>query len=325
MNDDDDIRSLVRRAGELPSDTFRTNLRRELDEQAQGAPRAIRLREENDMNNTRNWKLVAAAASIVAVTAVGILAVNGGGNDADDLLVTDTSVTETTVESADTSLPSAVTTIADETPPATTPESIAPAESVAPAVSTPPVEPSNTTPTPVLITDRLDLVAGTAFGFTIADPVDPDDVIPTVSAVLGDLTHDTGWYTLPAVETYCMTGVATRVLWWGSYSMSFFDSAEAGMSLWTWSIGDRSASLQDRVGTEPYTPPSDATSPLATSTGITVGSAEADVIAEYGTQFVELVDADGSRALSLQTGNHYSTFKVDNGEVTGIAAALTFC
>jgi hypothetical protein len=197
-----------------------------------------------------------------------------------------------------------------------------------PAVSTPPLA------VPGFGSAVLDLQTQKIFGFGVG-PASSDQVKKDVSAQMGSVTNDTGWYTLPNTTADgigdCLADIDSRVLRWGDLSIAFWKADDGTEQIWSWSVGDPSVSgWKDRR--EPNIPASPERSGLRTTTGIGVGSTFTEVSDAYGDQFqfIPLTPDDASGihlaagALDQQTGSSVSMLE-KSGFITGIGATLTFC
>lgn len=180
----------------------------------------------------------------------------------------------------------------------------------------------------------LDVQTQKIFGFGVG-PASSDQVLKDVSAQMGSVTNDTGWYTLPNTTADgigdCLADIESRILRWGDLSIAFWKADDGTEQIWSWSVGDPSVSgWADRR--EPNIPASPERSGLRTNEGIAVGSTFADVSDAYGEQFqfIPLTPDDASGihlatgAIDQQTGSSMSMLE-KNGFVTGIGATLTFC
>jgi hypothetical protein len=189
---------------------------------------------------------------------------------------------------------------------------------------------------------RIDFATGSAFGFRPGDVVSSDDVLGEVSAVLGQATHDTGWFVTASsgnLDGDCMAGRTTRTIWWNDFSMSFWrrnlDDGTTDEVVWTWTVGDTRASrFEDRR--EPYLPPADARSGLTTGTDIpiSVGSTEQDLADAYGNLLVRSAGPtldDGATSWHDAGDAGWELHGVSaivltrDGIVIGFGSAMQFC
>lgn len=190
-------------------------------------------------------------------------------------------------------------------------------------------------PTTTLPRDKvaLDVNAQTVYGIGVG-PASTTDVLATVSARLGDVTNDTGWYTLPPASDGgigdCLANQESRILRWGDLSIAFWRKAGVE-SIWSWSVGDPSVSgYGDRR--EPNLPASPTLTGLRTNEDIGVGSTFDDVAAAYKQrfQFFPLTPEDTTglhRATAADTtpaGAAISMLEI-GGPIIGIGSTLHFC
>ena len=193
----------------------------------------------------------------------------------------------------------------------------------------------STVPTTTLPRDKvaLDVNAQTVYGIAVG-PASTTDVLATVSARLGDVTNDTGWYTLPPVSDGgigdCLANQESRILRWGDLSIAFWRKAGVE-SIWSWSVGDPSVSgYGDRR--EPNRPSSPAPTGLRTNEDIGVGSTFDDVAAAYKQrfQFFPLTPEDttgvhvSTAAETTPAGAAMSMMEL-GGPIIGIGSTLHFC
>ena len=193
----------------------------------------------------------------------------------------------------------------------------------------------STVPTTTLPRDKvaLDVNAQTVYGIAVG-PASTTDVLATVSARLGDVTNDTGWYTLPPVSDGgigdCLANQESRILRWGDLSIAFWRKAGVE-SIWSWSVGDPSVSgYGDRR--EPNLPASPAPTGLRTNEDIGVGSTFDDVAAAYKQrfQFFPLTPEDttgvhvSTAAETTPAGAAMSMMEL-GGPIIGIGSTLHFC
>ena len=190
-------------------------------------------------------------------------------------------------------------------------------------------------PTTTLPRDKvaLDLNAQTVYGIGVG-PASATDVLATVSAHLGDVTNDTGWYTLPPTSDGgigdCLANQESRILRWGDLSIAFWRKAGVA-SIWSWSVGDPSVSgYGDRR--EPNLPASPAPTGLRTNEDIGVGSTFDDVAAAYKQRFQFFPstpeDTTGvhlaTAADTTPAGAAISMLEI-GGPIIGIGSTLHFC
>ena len=190
-------------------------------------------------------------------------------------------------------------------------------------------------PTTTLPRDKvaLDLNAQTVYGIGVG-PASATDVLATVSAHLGDVTNDTGWYTLPPTSDGgigdCLANQESRILRWGDLSIAFWRKAGVE-SIWSWSVGDPSVSgYGDRR--EPNLPASLAPTGLRTTEDIGVGSTFDDVAAAYKQRFQFFPstpeDTTGvhlaTAADTTPAGAAISMLEI-GGPIIGIGSTLHFC
>ena len=190
-------------------------------------------------------------------------------------------------------------------------------------------------PTTTLPRDKvaLDLNAQTVYGIAVG-PASATDVLATVSAHLGDVTNDTGWYTLPPTSDGgigdCLANQESRILRWGDLSIAFWRKAGVA-SIWSWSVGDPSVSgYGDRR--EPNLPASLAPTGLRTTEDIGVGSTFDDVAAAYKQRFQFFPstpeDTTGvhlaTAADTTPAGAAISMLEI-GGPIIGIGSTLHFC
>jgi hypothetical protein len=124
---------------------------------------------------------------------------------------------------------------------------------------------------------RLDWVAGELFGYGIGFH-SVDEVSATISAVYGEPTADSGWYTIVPVapgDEDCLAGRELRVLHWGDLSVAFqmsdFANGVPAEFLWSWVVGDlRGSGFGDFR--EPTPAPAGTPTELTTSGGIGLGT-----------------------------------------------------
>lgn len=189
--------------------------------------------------------------------------------------------------------------------------------------------------------DRITIEAGAAFGLVPGGGASADTELIRIEQILGPVDHDTGWYSVPLSDysdgtADCLGGRDYRVLWWGDLSLAFWRADDVPESLWAWSVGDKRVSLWgDRR--ETYSPPADASSGLATETGIAIGTSEGDVLTTYGALFTKfdplaedfggtVYDSGGYLLPYSPTGASVgATFLVRDGVVVGFGASLRFC
>ncbi len=192
------------------------------------------------------------------------------------------------------------------------------------------------------ILDGVSLERGEVFGLgpdwsaeTVPPDQTADDTLTRVSALLGPVGADTGWYELGLTgvsgDPQCLAGAEYRVLWWGDLSVAFrrLDGVEL---LWTWSVGDpRASGFGDRG--EPAVADTGTATALVTEAGIAVGSTLDDLLAAYPNRLIDTgsVDADGT-VLYVSSGGQWpgltnSTIGVTvrDGAVTGYATTLSLC
>lgn len=179
----------------------------------------------------------------------------------------------------------------------------------------------------------LDLRTQTAFGFGVGY-VPADALLTSMSAHLGPVTNDTGWYVQPRLDADdptvdCLGAIPARVLRWGDLSFVFFQSpfGVTGEFLWSWSVGDPPSSQGPRR--EPHLFGQPAATGLSTQQGISVGSPTIGLDDAYGetirtdpgpqhpenTDSVVEVDQTTGSALQLRTRR---------GIIEGIGASFAF-
>ena len=212
------------------------------------------------------------------------------------------------------------------------------ATTTVPATTTAP-QPSSSSPattTVSALTGGLDLQGRTVLGFKPDNlaPLAPADLLAALTPVLGEPTRDTDWYTTSGGDVVgdCLGGIRQRIIRWGDLGFAFWDQ-QGVVSLWSWTLGDPSASFKgDRK--EPLPIPMTPALPLTSSDGIAIGSAATELVQLLGPDLVFL-DASGqptsaeSATLSYLSGFDARTpnlgFALADGRVTGISATLSFC
>lgn len=178
-------------------------------------------------------------------------------------------------------------------------------------------------------TDLVDLRAGSIYGFAAGDQVEPVELLALLTPVLGDPTRDTGWYLTPGDvgEPDCLGGMRQRVIRWGNLGFAFWN----GNDLWSWTIGDPTASTYgDRrePAPIPMTPAISATS----TEGLHVGSSVADLVAVFGPDIrfedhAEAVSPDSATLAVVYNVDvqRLIAFSLSDGVVTGIGSTRLFC
>jgi hypothetical protein len=190
--------------------------------------------------------------------------------------------------------------------------------------------------------DGVALERGEVFGLgpdwsggTVPPEQSADEALTVVAGALGAVGVDTGWYELGLTATDgdpdCLAGAEYRVLWWGDLSISFrrLDGVEL---LWTWSVGDPSASGFGDRGEPTATGTGPATG-LVTEAGIGVGSTLDDLSAAYPGRLIDTGNLDGGGSvLYVSAGGQWPAltnssigFTVSDGLVTGYATTLSLC
>ena len=261
--------------------------------------------------------------TIVALLGVALLAVGCGGGD--DHGAPGTSSSAASPPTTTTTTPAAPTSVA------TTTTATATTTTVAVTTTVPPVA-----TTVSALTGGLDLQGRSVLGFKPDNMVvfAPEDLMAALTLVLGEPTRDTDWYTAPGggVEGDCLGGMRERIIRWGDLGFAFWDQ-QGEVNLWSWTLGDPTASLKgDRK--EPQPIPMAPALPLTSNDGIALGSSATDLVKVFGPDLVFL-DADGqqvppeSATLSYLSGFDARTpnlgFALADGRVTGISATLSFC
>lgn len=185
---------------------------------------------------------------------------------------------------------------------------------------------------------RVDWVAGEVFGFGIGFH-SVDEVSAAISAVYGEPTADSGWYTIVPVATGdedCLAGREVRVLHWGDLSVAFSKmnamDGVAGEFLWSWVVGDLRASGFDGFR-EPTAAPAGPPTGLVTAGGIGLGTMAADAFSPAELILSDFPAEDGSRA-----GQYFPTPAVGtvvvfhggivvdaDGAIIGFGATQSFC
>lgn len=182
---------------------------------------------------------------------------------------------------------------------------------------------------PLPTTELIDLRSGSIYGFAAGDRVRPVDLLALLTPVLGDPTRDTGWYLTPGDvgEPDCLGGMRQRVIRWGNLGFAFWN----GNDLWSWTIGDPTASTYgDRrePAPIPMTPAISATS----TEGLHVGSSVADLVAVFGPDIrfedhAEAVSPDSATLAVVYNVDvqRLIAFSLSDGVVTGIGSTRLFC
>lgn len=184
---------------------------------------------------------------------------------------------------------------------------------------------------------RVDWAAGELFGFDIGFH-SVDEVRAAISAVYGEPTADSGWYTIQPVATGdedCLAGREVRVLHWGDLSVAFQQAnattGEPGEFLWSWVVGDLRASGFDGFR-EPTAAPAGTATELTTAGGIGLGVVAADVL-DTNEYFLSDFPADDAG----RTGQFFPSgvigetainrgFVVDAaGAIIGFGTTQSFC
>lgn len=261
--------------------------------------------------------------TVVALLVVAMLAVGCGGGD--DHAAPGTSSSASPPPTTTTTTPAAPTSVA------TTTTVLATTTTVVVTTTVPPVA-----TTVSVLTGGLDLQGRSVLGFKPDNMVllAPEDLLAALTPVLGEPTRDTGWYTVPGgdVEGDCLGGMRERIIRWGDLGFAFWDQ-QGEVNLWSWTLGDPTASLKgDRK--EPQPIPMAPALPLTSNDGIAVGSPVTDLIKVLGPDLV-FFDAGGQTAppesatLSYLSGFDARTpnlgFALADGRVTGISGTLSFC
>ena len=182
----------------------------------------------------------------------------------------------------------------------------------------------------------LDLHGRSVLGFEPdnLNPLAPEDLLAALTPTLGEPTRDTGWYTTSGGDVVgdCLGGIRQRILRWGNLGFAFWDQQDV-VNLWSWTLGDPSASFKgDRK--EPPPIPMTPALPLTSIEGIAIGSPVTELVRVFGPDLV-FVDTQGqqtspeSATLSFLSGFDARTpnlgFALSGGHVTGISATLSFC
>lgn len=185
---------------------------------------------------------------------------------------------------------------------------------------------------------RVDWVAGEIFGFGI-DFHTIDEVSAAVTAVYGEPTADSGWYTIVPVATGdedCLAGREVRVLHWGDLSVAFSKmnatDGEPGEFLWSWVVGDLRASGFDGFR-EPTAAPAGPPTGLVTAGGIGLGTMAADVFSPAELILSDFPAEDGSRtgqffptpAVGTVVALHGGIVVDADGAIIGFGATQSFC
>jgi hypothetical protein len=200
---------------------------------------------------------------------------------------------------------------------------------------------ANSTQPTTLLTTRpgwestaLDLRAQTVFGVGVGF-ASSDQVLQDVSAQMGPVTNDTGWYTLSslapdATTTDCLANIPSRILRWGDLAIAFFQSkfGVGGEFLWSWSVGAPISSQGDRR--EPNMPASSEPTGLRTAQGISVGSTVDEMTTAYGQQFQFIPDLDNpdisANSIEIDQSTGSAIFlRATSGTIDGIGASISFC
>lgn len=184
---------------------------------------------------------------------------------------------------------------------------------------------------------RVDWVAGEIFGYGIGFH-SVDEVSAAITAVYGEPTADSGWYTIVPVATGdedCLAGREVRVLHWGDLSVAFqmsdFANGVPAEFLWSWVVGDlRGSGFGDFR--EPTPAPAGTPTELTTAGGIRLGSVAADTLGSSELILSDFPAEDGSRS-----GQYFPTGVVDetainrglvvdaDGAIIGFGATQSFC
>jgi hypothetical protein len=184
--------------------------------------------------------------------------------------------------------------------------------------STTRVASTTTRPEPPPLDRALDLVRGTAFGFTPGNDIKPQVVLDVVTRVLGPPTRDTGWYTTKSLgPDDCLGHNRQRILRWGSLSFAFWHPQAVQFTLWNWSLGDSSDDQR-----EPHPIVARPIIAATTADGLGVGTSLTAVQRRYGAK-VSVAD-DKSRA-SIQYGAGSVNLFLAHGQVSGMQSRLSFC
>lgn len=184
---------------------------------------------------------------------------------------------------------------------------------------------------------RVDWVAGELFGFGIGFHT-VDEVSAAISAVYGEPTADSGWYTIVPVATGdedCLAGREVRVLHWGDLSVAFSKmnamDGVAGEFLWSWVVGDLRGSGFDGFR-EPTPAPAGIPTELTTAGEIGLGTIAADALTSSELILSDFPADDGSR-----TGQFFPVGVVDetainrglvvdaDGVIIGFGTTQSFC
>ena len=151
--------------------------------------------------STTQWRVVAIAASILVVVAVGVVLLSRWGLSEND---------------------NAPTAALDPT--SSTAGSFVEADPQLPIVPAAP--------------DGVTIAAGAIFGLTPGRAVGPEDALAAVVPHLGQPDHDTGWIPLTTEIRPCQELTEYRELWWGDLSLGFWGRGSATYFQY-WTVGDR--------------------------------------------------------------------------------------
>ena len=183
---------------------------------------------------------------------------------------------------------------------------------------------------------HVDWVAGEIFGYGIGFH-SVDEVSAAISAIYGEPTADTGWYTIQPLATGdedCLAGREVRVLHWGDLSVAFSKmnamDGVAGEFLWSWVVGDLRGSGFDSYR-EPVPAPTGSPTGLLTEGGIGVGSSLDQLRANGDVVLSDFTNTDGTRGGFFTPtvgtdGSSSRSFVIDaDGTIIGFGATQSFC
>ena len=166
----------------------------------------------------------------------------------------------------------------------------------------------------------IDVKRATLFGFAPGGNVNPDDVLKSVTSVLGAPTRDTGWYTThrfvnPDGSEDCLGGITQRVLRWGNVSYAFWHYNV--YVLWSWTVGDESAE-GDGDRREPHPIVEVPAFAPTTDGGIGLGTPVAVLRERFPKHFFVFDNGKGANLWAV-------TVSLANGVVSGVQGRMGFC